>query len=730
MTSPRTSDLDDTLVGTAVLTLLTVAVAIGFGRIFAGGAYVLPLVAISVGTHASAWWSRRLGFSTAVAAIFTVMVASLLIVWIVLPQLTTYGWPTWHTLRGAGEALTSARTEFGRAVAPVELMPGYLIASMAGISIAAFMADWAAFRIKAPFEACVPAFTLFVFTSALGADRFRAPSVVLFVATVLAFLLTHQLARHNQAGSWFGGRARQGAVSLAKLAGAFAFVAIVLGLLVGPALPGADANPLVPYRGRIPTGPANRATVSPLVDIRGRLVERAGIEVFTVKTDTRAYWRLTSLDEFDGQIWRSEDNYRNTGGLIEADMRPDAAVVTQEVRQEYQISGLSSIWAPAAYQPVQVSGIDGVSYAPASASVITAGDTSDGLKYSVRSSIPQLDPDALRTAPAVAPRSIADRNLALPPLSARVKGFAQQLVANQPTPYDQAMAIQGFFRDNYTYDLNAAIGHDARTIERFLFNNRSGYCEQFAGTFAVLARAVGLPSRVAVGFTPGVLKDDGLYHVFDENAHAWPEVYLHGFGWVAFEPTPGRGAPGAEGYTGVPEQQDTEGASTTPTTATIPPQDNSEQLTPETSVPDPLAGQDPTLVTGDDQRPLVRRPVWLLALGMAILALLWVLIVPLLHAGHRTRRRRNAQQTGPPAIVIAAWAEAHDALRSAGVPRRGSETLREFAARAAAGAGLSAEAAAGLRRLASVAAAAMFSPSPIDVEVAAASMADGSRVAA
>src|SRR5207253_3253245 len=81
----------------------------------------------------------------------------------------------------------------------------------------------------------------------------------------------------------------------------------------------------------------------------------------------------------------------------------------------------------------------------------------------------------------------------------------------------------------------------------------------FAGTFAAMARAIGLPSRVAVGFTPGVLEADGLWHITGRQAHAWPEVFVAGYGWVAFEPTPGRGAPGAEAYTGVPAQQDVAG---------------------------------------------------------------------------------------------------------------------------------------------------------------------------
>src|SRR5439155_1388220 len=122
-----------------------------------------------------------------------------------------------------------------------------------------------------------------------------------------------------------------------------------------------------------------------------------------------------------------------------------------------------------------------------------------------------------------------------------------RIVAGAGTPYAKALALQNYLRTRYAYSLDVPPGHDDNAMERFLFVSRRGYCEQFAGTYAAMARAVGLPSRVAVGFTPGVLARDGKYHVSGRYAHAWPEVYVDGYGWVAFEPTPGRGAPGAGG---------------------------------------------------------------------------------------------------------------------------------------------------------------------------------------
>src|SRR5206468_2365908 len=105
--------------------------------------------------------------------------------------------------------------------------------------------------------------------------------------------------------------------------------------------------------------------------------------------------------------------------------------------------------------------------------------------------------------------------------------------------------LQDWFRANFTYTLQVTPGHDEAAMDRFLAQ-KQGYCEQFAGTFAAMARFLKLPARVAVGFTAGTLGADGRWHVTGKEAHAWPEVYLTGYGWVAFEPTPGRGLPGAE----------------------------------------------------------------------------------------------------------------------------------------------------------------------------------------
>jgi hypothetical protein len=195
-----------------------------------------------------------------------------------------------------------------------------------------------------------------------------------------------------------------------------------------------------------------------------------------------------------------------------------------------------------------------------------------------------------------------------------------------------------------------------------------------------MARSIGLPSRVAVGFTQGELRSDGRYRVLGRHAHAWPEVWFDGIGWVAFEPTPGRGAPGSEEVTGAPPSQSTaadgqggEGGSITTPSTTIAP------LTPEI---EPEQGAEAgsqgvtttTLATigaaSDDQRgPGTAGWVFLMALVIAG----WGVSMP-----HLVRRFTRTGET-PSEQVISAWHGAVGALQLAGAPAPRGETPLEYA---------------------------------------------------
>ncbi|MDP1793755.1 MAG: transglutaminase-like domain-containing protein, partial [Acidimicrobiales bacterium] len=295
--------------------------------------------------------------------------------------------------------------------------------------------------------------------------------------------------------------------------------------------------------------------------------------------------------------------------------------------------------------------------------------------------------------------------LAVPDVDPRVRNLANQIVRGQTTAYDKALAIQNFFRSGaFRYDLNVEPGHGGDDIVRFLFTTRRGYCEQFAGTYALLARLAGIPARVAVGFTPGETDGAGNYTVRELNAHAWPEVYLGSAGWVSFEPTPGRGMPGAESYTGAVESQADTARPGVASTAV-----------PTTAVPSPTGedgGSDGTTTTVPAEREAGNQTQgrsWLriVATMLVVLAVLAALIgtVPIVMA--RRRARRWASATGAAERVLVAWNETNEALRFAGARIRSSDTPAErvAAADAVLGGGV-----ATLERLATVVDVAAYAP--------------------
>jgi hypothetical protein len=163
------------------------------------------------------------------------------------------------------------------------------------------------------------------------------------------------------------------------------------------------------------------------------------------------------------------------------------------------------------------------------------------------------------------------------------------------------LAIQNYLRVNESYNLQPPIG-PGNQLDRFLFVTHAGFCQQFAAAFALLARLDGLPTRVAVGTTPGQLVHGDTYQVTTADIHSWPEVLFAGLGWVRFEPTPGRGAPGNATYTGEqPTQVGTSGPTSVAPVA-FPPASAA-------NLPDPTAPDGDAQLPGSSPLPSVtKRP--------------------------------------------------------------------------------------------------------------------------
>lgn len=667
------------------LVAVHVIVAASFARVYEDGSYLLPLLAFVLGAHALAIGCRRarlpVWLTVAVALAGAVLVAT----WALFPHTATWGLPTAATWRAATAAFDEAQAQYPVVVAPAPVLVGFQLAAGLALWLAAWFADWTGHRMQASGEAVAPAGAIFVFCAILGSGNHQLLSAGAFGASVLVFLAVQRLALVDP--ELVGGSvpvARPARARLLASGAVLTALAVLGGVVVGPRLPGASSEAAIDWRNGS-DGDSSRVTVSPMVELKKRLVDQSDQLLFEVRASQRAYWRLTSLDAFDGQIWSSSGEYRPADDDLPSEVSGGLAADT--ITQSVRIDALAAIWVPTAFEAVSVRESDApLRWDPDSSTLIveSSKETSDGLSYRVVSRAPNLTPATLQQAGTVDPPAITARYEGLPAgFPAMASTLARRVTTGAADRYQQAIALQDYFRDNFDYSLNSPAGHGDDALVAFL-ESGVGYCEQFAGAYAAMARSLGIPARVAVGFTPGNPdpEDPTLYRVLGRHAHAWPEVYFPKVGWVPFEPTPGRGMPSAERYTKVREQQD-QGQPITITTTTEPSQTTAattapgeEPTRPQTSRPNDVktSGSDPATSSGPDRGGSSAGPVVLLALALAAAAGGWMVL----------RRRRQALRLGALSAADRSWEQVCARLAHAhGVRAEPAETPLELADRAA-----------------------------------------------
>ena len=655
-----------------LLTLMSVLVA---RRLFDSWDYAPLWLVLAIGGHASAAVTRRqrwpLWAAAAASAVMLIVVEGLALyadtLWLRLL-------PTAETLRQAADDVAAAWDAFGIVEAPTPATAGFLLVGGAVIWLAAFAADALALRARSMGEALVPALSVLAFVAALGTDAWRIRSAAAMVVCTAAFVAAHGI-HHTGGRTPVGASAQRRAVVPMRTALRMGAAAALGAALAVPLLPGSDAPAIVSWKDLDGRAPASRVTISPLVNAQGRLVGTTGAELFRVEADAPAYWRVSGLSRFDGTFWGSEQLYGDASRHLDA--RADDELLTQQ----FTIGALDSIWLPAAYEPVAYQGPDAL-YDPETGTLVTqhSSELEPGVTYTVQSDAGIPSVAALVAADGTVPADIAEKYLALPDgFNPRVAGLAAEITGDAAGPYAKALALQNFFLENFVYALSVPGGHDTERMEQFLFEERRGYCEQFAGTYAAMARSIGLPSRVAVGFTPGELVD-GVYVVRGEHYHAWPEIWIGGR-WVYFEPTPGRGAPGAVVYTGVAPQQ-------------VVPGDPEAAGEGGSGFIGALGLEDLEGVSGDlegfvdvldvegSQSPTGSWSEWLVVPFYAVLAvgLLWLLTVPAVVRIRRVLHHRRARHDAR-AAVSAAWDDVAETLFNLGIDQRPTETHAEFADR-------------------------------------------------
>lgn len=369
-----------------------------------------------------------------------------------------------------------------------------------------------------------------------------APPVPVMLLGGVSFLLLLTLTRPpGRTGE--SGLGRDGWPALAAAA-AVTVGALVAGPLVGAApFYGAVDLPSA-WTGAGVDGPLRLSTE---LDMRASLAERSDRPVLTYTTDAESVGplRLYTVVDFDGQEWlRGEpgrDLARSDGVLWPTPtIDPDAV---ESDRLSVRIGNLDQERLPITTEPRALD-VDGSWFYDAERDEVVSrsGSTRDS-RYVVTIFPRDLSPEALRAdapgatyAPDAAVLTVPDT-----PFAADIAALAQEVTAASGTPYDRAVALQSFFRNigDFTYDTEVPAPRTEDAVWDFL-TDRTGYCVQYATAMTVMARTLGIPARLAIGFLPGRANPAvrGEYVVTGRQAHAWPELYFAGAGWVRFEPTP------------------------------------------------------------------------------------------------------------------------------------------------------------------------------------------------
>lgn len=281
----------------------------------------------------------------------------------------------------------------------------------------------------------------------------------------------------------------------------------------------------------------------PSLDLIRNVTSTSDQPVLTYTTSDEAgeYLRLAALAAFDNRGFH----------LTATDLVPfplnagPAPVDTKRIRTSVKIADLASEYLPMPWIPAGAEVPANWRYDPRTMAVVAVGDdrrsATRRLEYTVTSErLPAVEDFLPGVAEAGRPAD-GGVTLALPDeVSPAVRELAEQVTAGDVTAGQKALSLRDFLRSGaFTYSTVVSPGSTLQTLDDFLLGSRVGYCEQFAGGLAVMARMLGIPSRVVVGFLPGK-KVDGQWEVNARNMHAWTEVYFDdGIGWVPLDPTPG-----------------------------------------------------------------------------------------------------------------------------------------------------------------------------------------------
>ena len=468
--------------------------------------------------------------------------------------------PTPQTIGTFTELIDAGGASIAQQSTPAEVTVGILFLLAGGTGLIAVLMDLLAVTLRWPALGAAGALVPLLAPSSIiddGADM--AALVVAAIAFLLLLRVDVYVRRAQEQTLPSTGphayraprRRGPGPIGGALIVGSLAIVGALILSTVAPAF--TAGGPVTARPGGLLFG----SGVSPMINLGQDLRRpKAGPAFHYTSTGTeQPYFTMLTLDEVIGLNWTARIDEANTRNTVDDIQRPfglGATVETAEASTSIVIDGVNSHWLPAPARATSIEGLAGDWYWDNRTRAIASTTANTlGQEYTVSSLEIKPTAEQLRQSSTDYPASVLG-NLQLPtdPPSI-IEDTALQVTAQTASSYDAAVAIQSYLRGSaFIYDTDAPVedGYDGGGVDVIgvFLQEKRGYCVHFAATMAAMARSLGIPSRVSLGYLPGVKSQDleqgrGQYNVDSHDLHAWPELYFVGIGWVKFEPTPGRG---------------------------------------------------------------------------------------------------------------------------------------------------------------------------------------------
>ena len=591
--------------------------------------------------------------------------------------------PSGETMEALGLYVRRATETVLAESAPVAPNVGIVLVTCAVLGLVVILVDALAVPLGMPATSGLGLLAVLVVPAMI---KPQSVGLVAFIVTAVGYLMIVGCSQ------WFSASRLQ--VGAGRNPGQFRRVAMTGGvallatLLLQPLVPGFE-------RGTFPQGSrlnpwGSSSGLNPMISLGNSLRSPTGEGRITYASTSTSplYLRSVTVDRFDGESWAPDDrDDTRRGGVARLD--PGYEInATEMARSITAINAgqFTSPYLPVPYAPAAVNGLDGRwSWDPSTLSIKGVDTNSRGQQYVVVSTVPTLTATLLARSSAPV-RGISDEFIR-PPAGVPdiVKTTADTITRDSRTAYSKAVAIQRYLRSpEFSYSLESPVqggydGNGLSVLADFL-TQKSGYCVHYASAMAVMARVEGIPSRIAVGYAPGrptgqtvsVAGQGALpeYEVDARDAHAWPELYFEGLGWVPFEPTPSRGVVPAYAS----DSSTSGGASTNQNNDDLIPSGAASAAPLPSTTPVPLPGGGVGGAAGVQLLPVLYGTLGVLLLGLLLAS------PRLIRTGLRSRRLRPGPLASDDS-ALQSWAELRDLAVDYGVPPRPSETPRHFSAR-------------------------------------------------